>query len=112
MRNERQRNCLVVPQRKGTITKSCIHGRMRPFDHSSAITRQGIGELVVPVQPRDFFNYINLALNVQPPAGNVNPELNVPLALRNKRESQALQQSKNLPCIESASENAMHFRYV
>ena len=89
MRDECQRQSFVVSERQSPLPECRIHLRARQLHHGAAVGGQRVRELVVPVQPRDLFDHIDLALHIQPPAGNVHAKLRIVLPLGNERESEA-----------------------
>src|SRR5262249_42758701 len=64
-------------------------------------------ELVIAVQARDFFDQIDFALNVKPPAGNPHGELSLVAWLRDQFETEPLQNCENLVRFDFAAENAL-----
>src|SRR5579862_3426934 len=82
---------------------------MRQLHNGAAVSGQSVSELIVAVQARDFFDDIDLALHITPPAGNVHAELRVSLAFRDERESQPLEQAENLSSLELAAKDAVNF---
>jgi hypothetical protein len=61
------------------------------------------------MQPRDFFDHVNLALHIEPPARNVHAEPRFVLALGNQGKAKPLQHAEDEPCVETRTQNAAHF---
>ena len=61
------------------------------------------------MQPRDFFNHINLALHIQPPARNVYEKLAAIQSRGNGIEPKLLQDAKNVSFFQIAAQYPPHF---
>src|SRR5579859_1968108 len=107
--DEGQGKRFVVAERKRMAAKGGIDGGMGQLNDRPAVSGESVFELVVAVQTRDFFDDVDFAFNVEPPAWDVYAELLVALALWDQGESEALEQAENLAGIETASQDALYF---
>ena len=108
MRNKGQGQRLVIAQRPRPLAKGRIRSRARQLHHRAAVGGKRVLKLVIPVQPRDFLDHIDLALHVQSPARNMHTKLRLVLPLGNQREAQTLQQPKDFPRVEPLAQNPPH----
>ena len=60
------------------------------------------------MQPGDFFNYVDLAFHIQPPARYLHPELRIALAFGDEVETQPLQQPEDVPRVEVPTQNPVY----
>ena len=103
----------LYPSASGPLPECRIHLCARQFHHGAAVSRQRVRELVVPVQPRDLFDHIDLALHIQSPAGNLHAKLRIILPLGNQLESEPLQQTgRSVPRSRLLAQNPPHLAHM
>ena len=86
-----------------------IFQRFRLFCHRRRKSRQGVGELVVTVEPGDLFNQVDFAFDVQPPARDSHRELGFRARLGQQLKTECAQQTDNFAGLDRTSENALYF---
>src|SRR5256885_493978 len=75
MRDETQRDRLVITKCKQISSQSIFLTLIRKLLHRAGERWQRIREIVEAVDARDFFNEVNLAINVEAPGRNVHAEV-------------------------------------
>src|SRR5712692_2355931 len=84
--------------------------RIGRFPNLAAVGRKRVRELVIAVQSRQFFDDVDLALDVEAPAGNVDQ---VPLfAACQHRETETSEDAADLNRAEFLAENSLHFPQI
>ena len=108
MRDEAQRYGFVITESEQGRAYSGLLRGFRSFDDRARKSRQRIRKLVVPVQPGDFFDQIDFAFYIKPPARNTNRKFRLRAGLGNELEAEPLENRDDLMGFKLRAENALH----
>src|ERR1019366_8069599 len=109
-RNKGQRNGFVVTERQQSRAQPRVFVRIGQFPNLAAVGGKRVWKLVVSVQPRQFFDDVDLALDVETPARDVD-QVSI-FAARKHRETETSKDAADFKRTECLAENAAHFPQV
>src|SRR5450759_88580 len=109
-RNEGQGNGLAVTERQQGRAQSRIFVRIGQLANLADVGGKRVWELVVAVQARQFFDDVDLAFDVEAPAGDVD-QVSI-FAARKHHETETSKDAADFKGAEFFAENAVHFPQV